>query len=438
MPSAKAADLGGDCCADLEERVAELEATTARKGNRKVSLTVYGWVNKGILYWNDGQQSNTYFGVDNTNYATRFGFRGDAKVNPNVSAGFNILIDIVSGATTSGVRRDREDRNIDIIDKTGAVVATSTLWLDDSIIRMRDATVWVEHSALGRLTVGHLTNPGPQGIIDLGGVAVASPAAISLVGGSFQFRNSATGATTTATIANNTDNVADFSRRTDSIMWTSPSIGGFILSAAAGEAARVDRTVPTFDPTTQAGPLGLYWAANIRYAGEFSGFRVAAAAAYENSEGEENMGTSSPTAAITTSAHNVGYSASVLHVASGLFAQGSWIEFTRANNNNTQDTGTLWQIQGGISQNWTGLGKTAIYGEYARGQDLQATFTAATVLSAGTSNEYTMWGLGIVQNIDAAALELYLTYRRHSLDHTAAGENVNDIDFVLGGMRIAF
>src|SRR3989442_1240409 len=33
MPSAKAADLGGDCCADLEERVAELEATTARKGN---------------------------------------------------------------------------------------------------------------------------------------------------------------------------------------------------------------------------------------------------------------------------------------------------------------------------------------------------------------------------------------------------------------------
>ena len=40
-----AADLGGDCCADLEERVAELEATTARKGNRKVSLSIYGQVN---------------------------------------------------------------------------------------------------------------------------------------------------------------------------------------------------------------------------------------------------------------------------------------------------------------------------------------------------------------------------------------------------------
>src|ERR671922_2769263 len=38
--SASAADLGvgGSCCADLEERVAELEATTARKGNRKLNL----------------------------------------------------------------------------------------------------------------------------------------------------------------------------------------------------------------------------------------------------------------------------------------------------------------------------------------------------------------------------------------------------------------
>src|SRR5690606_9061443 len=46
--SAQAADLGGDCCADLEERIAELEATTARKGNRKVSLSISGWVNEAV------------------------------------------------------------------------------------------------------------------------------------------------------------------------------------------------------------------------------------------------------------------------------------------------------------------------------------------------------------------------------------------------------
>lgn len=61
--SANAADLGGNCCADLEERVAELEATTARKGNRKVSLTVSGWVNEAVFFWDDGTERNVYVGT---------------------------------------------------------------------------------------------------------------------------------------------------------------------------------------------------------------------------------------------------------------------------------------------------------------------------------------------------------------------------------------
>ena len=63
MPAA-AADLGGDCCADLEERIAELEATTARKGNRKVSLTVSGWVNEAVFFWDDGNERNVYVGTN--------------------------------------------------------------------------------------------------------------------------------------------------------------------------------------------------------------------------------------------------------------------------------------------------------------------------------------------------------------------------------------
>ena len=55
-----AADLGGDCCADLEERIAELEATTARKGNRKISLTVSGYVAQELTWWDDGGEQNVY------------------------------------------------------------------------------------------------------------------------------------------------------------------------------------------------------------------------------------------------------------------------------------------------------------------------------------------------------------------------------------------
>ena len=45
-----AADLGGNCCADLEERIAELEATAARKGNKKVSVVVTGSMNKALAF----------------------------------------------------------------------------------------------------------------------------------------------------------------------------------------------------------------------------------------------------------------------------------------------------------------------------------------------------------------------------------------------------
>src|SRR5439155_21122847 len=93
MPSAKAADLGGDCCADLEERVAELEATTARKGNRKMSLTITGQVNRLIMFWDDGRDRAVYYGIDNINSSSRFSFLGEASATPWLKFGFEIMIE---------------------------------------------------------------------------------------------------------------------------------------------------------------------------------------------------------------------------------------------------------------------------------------------------------------------------------------------------------
>src|SRR6185295_18137927 len=90
---AKAADLGGDCCADLEERVAELEATTARKGNRKVSLTISGWVNEAVFAWDDGIERNVYVGT-NSLEQSRFKFAGEAKIDNDWSAGYTIELGV--------------------------------------------------------------------------------------------------------------------------------------------------------------------------------------------------------------------------------------------------------------------------------------------------------------------------------------------------------
>src|SRR5262245_60545740 len=86
LESARAADLGGDCCADLEERIAELEATTVRKGNRRVSLTLSGQVTRSLMYWDDGSQSDLY-SVDNSLNTSRFRFVGSGRITADLSAG---------------------------------------------------------------------------------------------------------------------------------------------------------------------------------------------------------------------------------------------------------------------------------------------------------------------------------------------------------------
>ena len=74
---ASAADLGGNCCADLAERVAELEATVARKGNRRVSLEVSGHVNEAIfLHDIDNHPRASVSIIPNTNSVSRFRFKG--------------------------------------------------------------------------------------------------------------------------------------------------------------------------------------------------------------------------------------------------------------------------------------------------------------------------------------------------------------------------
>jgi len=105
MGSSLAADLGGNCCADLEERVAELEATAARKGNRKVNLTISGQVNRLILFWDDGKRDNVYTGIDNTNSSTRVQFSGDAKILAGWKAGFSLIMEVRSGARSFTVYR---------------------------------------------------------------------------------------------------------------------------------------------------------------------------------------------------------------------------------------------------------------------------------------------------------------------------------------------
>jgi hypothetical protein len=438
MSPVKAADLGGDCCADLEERVAELEATTARKGNRKMSLTVSGHVNKAIMYWSanqvtvtapaaapagalgilgptvaatTGTTSGTYLGVDNQNSSTRFGLAGSAKATPTLSAGYSILIDVTGGARSNAVNQANEESDIN----------NSTQNRGDYGLRMRDANVWLESSQVGRLTLGRLTASGAVGMIDLGGISVIGSSSLGLIGGGFAIGN---GGASNSSFNNWTDNAGDYNQRKDGIKWTSPSLVGFTISASVGETLRegaANTTLPQRDARI--------WGVDLRYAAEFSGFRLAAGIGYERGLDEQHT----PANTKTTS---WGGSGALMHVATGLFVQADYLKQSVDPIAANSRDANKWQVQAGISQNFFGIGKTNLYGEYARSNDWLDLHQGATLNTAFDSRVNT-YGLGIVQNIDAAATELYLGYRNHSFSATGAG-SIEDFTTVVGGARIKF
>jgi hypothetical protein len=451
MPSAKAADLGGDCCADLEERVAELEATTARKGNRKMSLTVTGQVHRMVLFWNDGHDSDTFYGLDNTNSSSRFSFTGVAKVTPNVSMGFDITIEIEAGGTSSKVSQFDEDGKVGTQINGTLAASFNASNVDSYFGDARRAAWWIEDKNLGRLTVGRYESAGAITTIDLAGISAGASASVVLVNGSFLIRDNAGNFTGISWGA--IGDPAANQGRTELIRYDSPTIAGFVASASIGEA-------------------GDYWGVMLRYAGEFSGFRVAAGIGYEkvtdrptSVAGLAGPGDLDP--ALTGADPEVrawGAGLSVLHVPSGLFAQGHYMaaDFSQGTalsgywgqNFAFKKDADQWLIQAGITKNWFGLGNTALFGEYSKSNDWGAgngvgrNFAApvgvdVVAVNGVTGTELTVWGLGITQNIDAAATELYLNYRHFSADITAGGNQpfkvpTEDFDAVIGGARVKF
>jgi predicted porin len=436
---AMAADLGGNCCADLEERVAELEATTARKGNRKVSLTVYGQVNEAVMFWDDGHETNAYV-VSFNQSRTRFGFRGDAKLDADWSVGY--LLEIGVRDANSGNRNQ----------------GTNAAGGDTNTFDIRHSAWYIDSKRLGRVWVGQ-TASATDGITEInlsnGGVAAGSDPS-SWVGGFFL--NTPSGLSgkkwndITPSFAGSWP--AGEGDRNNIVRYVSPTLHGFTFSAAWGEDDM--------------------WDVALRYANEFNGIRVAAGIGYkqQNDNGGKSGAdwqacadlSSSPTQS-AVDCNALGLSASVMHVASGLYIHGSWGRIDDKNRQalygaNVKDEDKHWYIQGGVERKFIALGKTTIYGEFGR-YETGAGLTSSGAIADFASipgvvpfltapgavllkSEVDVWGIGIVQNIEAAAMDFYLAYRNFSADITLLDDlgtfkpSIEDHQTVMAGAIIRF
>jgi hypothetical protein len=378
LTPANAADLGGDCCADLEERVAELEATTVRKGNRKVSVTLYGWVNAGLTWFDNGEESDAYV-IDNDTASSRIGVKGSGQIRPGLEAGYRLELK-AAGDDLSGTAEDDAD--------DGAGGGSS---LDN--VRVRHASWYLKHDQLGTLTVGQ-TDGAVNGIesIDLSGAA----SWISYNGAqdwNFSYAIIDNAGNKTGLIWGNV--LDDFDTgRGSYIRYDSPAFAGFNFSSSWGEDDR--------------------WGVALRYTGDWNGLSVQAGVGYDNDTDEEGPGGEIETFLA---------SATFYHASSGIFGVASYGQQDR--NIVGIDDATNWYGKLGIRRNFFGYGETALYGEYTHSEDV----------TPGTEGD--QWGLGVGQDIDAVGGTMYLGYR-HSEADLGPGISTESHSQILTGMVLPF
>jgi hypothetical protein len=461
---AKAADLGGDCCADLEERVAELEATTVRKGNKKVSVTLSGWVVKLGSWWDDGHEKNFYVGDKDTTLSSHFQISGSAVIAPGWSGGYTIAVETAGTSCSVGFVENQFNDNACLFGDINTLLSY----------------MWLKSDKYGTINWGQLSQATDNVALlpDLSGTVIESNAVLFDGAGMFIRPQGA---------RNSNDLATDFA-------WLQVTRclgkGGGVGADCAGypyNGFRYDS--PTWAGFSASG--GYYeddvWDIAVKYAADWNSIKVSAAAGYTQStdegcngtlltspdfngktppnprtncgNGVQNGGGGAPFQGFKQDDKLFQVGASILHVPSGLFVYGLYqreeedgtqfkaLAFSngksRIVNSDANET-DVWFVKAGIKRAWLPAGATVIWGEGGQYQDQFNGLcgnsggggfgddgnTCNVLLTTGinkdgtgiftntsvTSSEVNRWGVGVVQEIDSAAMHLFARWQHLELN----------------------
>jgi hypothetical protein len=413
--TASAADLGGDCCADLEERVAELEATTVRKGNKKVSVTLTGWVAEQVVYWDDGVEQNTYITGLGTAFASNFHITGEAQISPGWKSGYTIWVE----ADGSDVYTTNQfnDNGVMAISGIRGLQVLKSFW-------------FLESERLGKVSLG-LNHPADDSAVvalDESGTLVAAYWVAYDVF-SFFVRGNFPG--TNKGLPNGS------SPSTTMIWGNSVSCRGY--GGGPGDCNGVPINVVRYDTPVWHGFQGVFsWGEddNVAYAlyykGVWNSIKLSAVGTY--SETTDSGQGAPPNGAL----EYIQAALYVQHLPSGLFFMGSWGNLDQSVNPLHNPETNAYYAKVGIRLNpFAALGHTVPYGEYLLGEDgALVNFNGVNQVVKGSESTY--WGFGVVQEIDAAALSMWLRYRQHEVDLPGTGIRTDDIKTVVFGSFMAF
>lgn len=426
LATASAADLGGNCCDDLEERVAELESTTARKGNRKVSLAVSGWVNNQIMRWDDGYESNTYIVDQLPDLASRISFTGSAQIRSGTKAGYQLTLAL-----------DYADAFL--ADQNNAKVGTGPFLIH---------SYWyLEDEKLGKLSVGFLQHASDNPTFDIDRSGTIFPSNQVLFDGSSMFLRPSGG------------NGAGYSSaRWSSFAFCESVQLGIMLDCSGDRRNAVRYDTPTWNGLTLSTSWGQddFWDVKAVWNTKVSDLLVGLSGSY-------------------TWSNDVGDGPAELwqaglflkHEPTGLFALLAYND-EKADLAGKPD-GRSWYVKAGLARSWLPLGTSYIYGDAAQGLDQYGGFTSGTgqlcgafdgvggnisdACSSGadatvnlTGSTFTRWGVILQQDIDAAAMTVWVKYYKYSLEADyldsktgiAGKQDFHDLDMITFGSAIFF
>ncbi len=330
-----------------------------QSGNENVRLTLSGQVNRGVLFADNGSDSEV-FHVDNDNSSTRFRFIGEGDLDNDITVGTQIEVQFESNSTA--------DISFNQSDAT------------DAEFTERKLELYFDSERYGRVWLGQGdTASNSTSEVDLSGTSVVAYSSISDMAGGLAFQN--------GTLIKDAFSNFDGLGRDDRFRYDTPNFGGFTFSASAVESDE--------------------WDGGVRFSGDIAGVRTAAAVAYADSNSFKQVNGSA--SALLSS----GLSLTAAVGSRDLDAAG-------------RDDPFFYYVKVGQQLDVFDLGQTALSVDFTQADDVDA-----------DGDEFTSYGVFVVQNLDPVATELYLGVRNHTLD-VASGTDPDDVIAVLAGARIKF
>jgi len=435
--TAQAADLGGDCCADLEERVAELEATTVRKGNKKVSVQVYGKVNRFVAAWDDGAEQNTY--VDNNSYSsTRFGFRGNAKISGDWSGGYRMEVE----------------------DKTALSKDTNQFVPGDDpgfgVLAVRHSYMYLGNKNIGELRWGLTSSPKDDITKDthVGGAIIDTMHSDFYLNRSFFLRPK------------------DFNTELGLSVFDWSDIQRCYSSSSAVFDCSTRRNMVVFQSKkffeTSVKDTGLWfnwgwgeddiWSAAARYKGEWDNWKLGGGIAYESFADERVNQGGGGLAGFKRDIQEWGASASIKHKPTGLFVFSAYAS-SEDNDSDTINAGVFtgssmpvmeaWDVEIGIQKEFVALGDSTLWGGYTQADDGIGGFGATRSIAPGnipsvlvpteiTGSHTEKWYVAFDQELEAAAMSLYIVYQHIEGDLDLVDSALNPVNAPIDGFDVIY